>query len=301
MKKSIRDSFGESLVEIGKQNEKIVAVSCDLKNACRLNLFFEQFPERSIECGIAEANAIGISSGLALSGFRPFLASFGSFITGKNIEIRTSVSYNLASVVIVGTHGGLIGPDGATQAALQDIAVMRTIPDFEIFQPCSNNDVKSIMNYLKDSKKPTYLRIGRNEIDEFLPEEHKFQIGKANLIIKGKEKLVISSGPMVRNCYDAIKDNNTSGLLNISSLKPIDENQIIEIIKNYNKVITVEDHLIEGGLGSIISEIASSNGLNIKVFRHGLINEFIESDTPSNLEKKYKLDPIGIREKINNF
>lgn len=298
MIKSIRDSFGESLVEAGESNKNIVAVSCDLKNACRLNLFFEKFPERSIECGIAEANALGISAGLSFLGFRPFIASFGSFISGKNIEIRTSIAYNLAPVVIVGTHGGLIGPDGATQAALQDIAVMRTIPNIEVFQPCSELDVKKIVEYVSNSNLPTYLRIGRNEIEEFLPENHTFTLGKANIIIEGNDILVISSGPMVKNCYDAIINNLDVGLLNISSLKPIDEEQISSIIKRYNKVITVEDHLIDGGLGSIVSDIITSNGLDKRLYRHGLKDEFIESDTPGYLESKYKLDAEGIEKKI---
>ena len=205
MIKSLRDAFGESLVNEAQNIENIVAVSCDLKKACKLDNFFKKFPNRSFEIGIAEANAIGIAAGLSFMGYRPFLASFGSFISGKNIEIRTTISYNLAPVVIVGTHGGLIGADGATQAALQDIAVMRTIPDIEIFQPCTPIDVEQLMKYVVRSNKPTYLRIGRNEIKEFFDHEHKFQLGIGNVIKNGSKNLVISSGPVVRNCIDAIK------------------------------------------------------------------------------------------------
>ncbi len=299
--KSIRDAFGEALVEEGKINSSILAVSCDLKNACKLENFFKNFPERSYEVGIAEANGIGIATGLALSGFRPFIASFGSFIMGKNIEIRTSISYNLAPVVVVGTHGGLIGADGATQAALQDIGVMRSIPDFEVFQPCSEKDVKSMMSYVSTSRKPTYMRVGRNEIKEFLPEDHRFEVGKPNLIKTGTEKLLISSGPMVVNCLNAIIGTEISekfGLLNVSSLSPLDEEALLAHTQAYDEIITIEDHVIQGGLGSIIAEILAKNSIAKKFKMHGLSNEFINSDTPEQLEKEYKLDPEGIREII---
>jgi len=301
--KTIRQAFGESLVEFGKTNSKIVAISCDLKNACKLDLFFKKFPERSFEIGIAEANAIGIATGLALSGFRPFLASFGSFITGKNIEIRTSISYNLAPVVIVGTHGGLIGADGATQAALQDIAVMRTIPNFDLFQPCSPHNTRCIIEYASKTKKPTYIRIARNEVEEFLDSNHKFIIGEPDHLIVGKKNVIISSGPMVRNCIDAINLSGTDkfGLINISSLKPLNENSIINLINKYEKILIVEDHLINGGLGSIISEIITKNGIGKKIYFHGLNDEFIESDTPENLAKNYKLDSQGILSIISNI
>lgn len=297
-KKSIRDSFGEALIKYGKTNKKIVAVSCDLKGATKLDKFFQKYPSRSIECGIAEANAVSIAAGISFLGFRPFLSSFGSFIVGKNIEIRTSIAYNLAPVVIVGTHGGLIGPDGATQAALQDISVMRTIPDMEVFQPCSDLDTKQIIKYLCRSSKPAYLRIARNEVQEFLPKNYKFKKGFSTKILEGKKLLVLSSGPMTRNCYDAIKNILDVSLINISSIKPLDEMHLIKSIKKFKKILTVEDHLIEGGLGGIVAEILSKFNLNVKLYRHGLNNEFINSDTPKNLEKYYKLDPAGIRKII---
>ena len=149
---SIREAFGKELVKLGKKNKNIVAVSCDLKDACKLSFFLKKFPKRSFEIGIAEANAVGIAAGLSMSGFRPFLASFASFITGKNVEIRTSISYNKCGVVIVGTHGGLIGPDGATQSSVQDIAVMRSLPYFEIIQPSSPLETKQIIAYVEKVK-----------------------------------------------------------------------------------------------------------------------------------------------------
>tara|TARA_B100000787_G_scaffold140864_1_gene109913 strand:- start:84 stop:1007 length:924 start_codon:yes stop_codon:yes gene_type:complete len=300
---SIRDAFGKALAAEGKRNNKIVAVSIDLKGACKLSYFFESFPERSFEVGIAEANAVGVATGLSFEGFRPFVASFGSFITGKSAEIRNSISYNKAPVVIVGTHCGLIGSDGATQSALQDLSIMRSMPYFNVFQPCTPLDTKEIIKYVCKTKEPTYLRIARNEIPEFLNKNHKFKIGMPNEILKGKKKLIISSGAMVYNCLKAIKDikNSEYGLVNISSIKPLNSKALIKIMRKYKKVIAVEDHSILGGLGSIVSEIIAENNLNIQYKMHGLKNGFIDSDVPDQLEKEYQMDTKSLTKIFNNL
>ena len=299
---SIREAFGKELVKIGKKNKKIVAVSCDLKDACKLSFFFNKFPKRSFEIGIAEANAVGIAAGLSMSGFRPFLASFASFITGKNVEIRTSISYNKCGVVIVGTHGGLIGPDGATQSSVQDVAVMRSLPYFEIFQPSTPNETKQIINYTAKNKKPTYLRIARNEVIEFLPKNYKFKAGTPSIIYKGKNNLVISSGPILANCFAAVKKiKKNIGILNLSSLKPLDEKHMVRILKKYKNIITVEDHSIIGGLGSIIARICAKNKLNKNLKIHGIKDDFVDSDTPSSLEKFYKLDIKSLEKIFKKF
>jgi transketolase len=300
---SIRDAFGRSLVLNAKRNKKIVVVSCDLKSATKIDSFFKEFPERSIEVGIAEANAIGIAAGLSFENLRPFVVSFGSFISGKNTEIRNSISYNKAGVVIVGTHSGLIGSDGATQSALQDIGLMTSLEGFQVFQPCSELDTMQIMNYLCKSSEPAYLRISRNEVQEFLPKNYIFKLGEAFEVIKGSEKLVISSGAMVYNCYRAINNfkNNKIGLLNLSSLKPINEKKLINILNKYKKIIIIEDHYILGGLGSIISDIVLKNNIKVKVLSHGMTQGFIDSDIPENLEKIYKLDPESIRTLVDKF
>ena len=299
---SIREAFGKELVRLGKTNKKIVAVSCDLKDACKLSFFFEKYPKRSFEVGIAEANAVGISAGLSMSGFRPFLASFASFITGKNVEIRTSISYNKCGVVIVGTHGGLIGPDGATQSSVQDVAVMRSLPYFEIIQPSSPLETKQITAYSASSKKPTYLRIARNEVTEFHPKNYKFKMGFPSLIKKGKANLVISSGPILSNCVAAVKKTNKDiGILNLSSIKPLNEKHMLKILKNYRNIITVEDHSTIGGLGSVVAEILARNKLSKKFKIHGIKDDFVDSDTPSSLEKFYKLDIKNLEKIFKNF
>ena len=203
--KSIREQFGKTLAEVAKKDKKIVVVSCDLRFSCKLDTFAKNFPKRFFEVGIAEANGIGIAAGLAMAGYRPFIASFASFITGKNLEIRTSISYNIAPVVIVGTHGGLIGPDGATQSGLQDISVMRSIPNFKIFQPCSEIETKQIIEYAAKDNAPTYIRIARNVIPEFLNSNYKFVPGDNRYIKRGSKYAIISSGPMLYNCLKALE------------------------------------------------------------------------------------------------
>jgi len=301
--KSIREQFGQTLLELAQKNTKIVAISCDLSGACKLNLFAKKFPKRFIEVGIAEANGVGIASGLALNGFKPFIASFSSFITGKNLEIRCSISYNNAPVVIIGTHGGMIGADGATQSGLQDISVMRSLPNFQVYQPCSNLETAQIINHVSKLDKPAYVRIARNVIPEFLPKNYKFKFKKLTTIKNGKKIAIISSGPMLYNCFKAIekiKDKEKFALLNLSTIKPLDEKQIVLKLKKFQKIITVEDHTIEGGIGSAIAEVMSNSTYVKKIKMLGITNKFINSDNPTNLEKKFKLDINNLYKIFNN-
>ena len=302
--RSIREQFGQTLSDLAKKNKKIVAISCDLRGACKLNTFAKKFPKRFIEVGIAEANGVGIASGLALNGFKPFLASFSSFITGKNIEIRCSISYNNSPVVIIGTHGGMIGADGATQSGLQDISVMRSLPNFHVYQPCSNLETTQIIDHVSKLDKPAYVRIARNVIPEFLPKNYKFKFKKLTTIKNGKKIAIISSGPMLYNCFKAIekiKDKEKFALLNLSTIKPLNEKQIIQKLKKFQRIVTVEDHTIEGGIGSVIAEVMSNSAHPKKIQMLGITNKFINSDNPTNLEKKFKLDINNLYKIINSF
>ena len=258
-KEALRDVFGKYLVELGKKYKDLIVVSCDLKSATKTVDFFKKYPDRSIEVGIAEANGLGISAGLALSGYKTLISSFGAFITGKQLEIRTSISYNNAPVKIVGTHGGFIGTDGATQAGTQDISIMTGMPNFEVFQPCSPIETKKILKYVITSKKPSYIRICRNEVDEIYTDNYKFIPGKAYEVIKGDKNFIISSGPMIHNCIEAVKILKTKykkevGLINIHSFKPFNQNSLQRIIKNTKNILVVEDHSFYGGLFSVINQ-----------------------------------------------
>lgn len=295
----IRDVFGITLKELGKINKKIFAISPDLKAATKLSYFFKEFPNRSIETGIAEANAIGIAAGIALSGLKPVISSFGAFLTGKNVEIRTSISFNNANVIIAGTHGGLIGPDGPSQAGLQDIAVMRSIPNMCVYQPATAIETKKILEFSIKSNKPIYIRISRQVNKEFYTNNYNFIDGNPVVIDKNyKDGIIISSGNTLQHCYEAKEKlkliGKNLGLINIPSIKPLNKNKLKNLIKKTKRIFTVEDHNIYGGLGSVILESISDMENKPKVFIHGLKDIFIQSDDVKNLYKYYGLDKNGI-------
>lgn len=300
MSVALRDAFGLELLKIGKKNKKIIAISPDLKAATKLSYFFEKFPSRSVETGIAEANAIGIAAGLAMSGFRPVISSFASFLTGKNVEIRTSIAFNKAPVVLVGTHGGLIGPDGPTQAGLQDISVMRSIPNIKVFQPSTEIETQKILQkYLsKNSREIIYLRISREKTQEFFSENFKFIEGNINFLIKEfKDACILTSGPMLEKCYKAIKKikKYKIGLGNLSSIKPINLKKLKLLSNKTKRIITVEDHSTMGGLGSAVNE--SLNLINSKCYIHnyGINDVFTQSGDVESLYKFYKLDEHSLK------
>ncbi len=298
--KALRDIFGTEIVKIAAKNKKIIAISPDLKQATKLSYFFEKYPDRSIETGIAEANAVGIAAGLAMSGFRPIISSFGSFLTGKNIEIRTSIAFNNAPVILVGTHGGLIGPDGPTQAGLQDISVMRSIPNIKVVQPSTEIETKKILQkYLSSkSKDIVYIRISREKTKEFFNTNFKFKEGDINLIINNcNDALVLTSGPMLGKCYDAIKKikKYKIGLGNLSSIKPINLKILKKLSKKTKKIITVEDHNVMGGLGSAINEALNKVKSQCEIYNYGLDDIFTQSGDVDSLYKYYKLDEINLK------
>jgi transketolase len=301
---AIRDAFGEALLEAGHAYKNVVVLSCDLKGATKTKAFFDAFPQRSFEVGIAEANGLGISAGLALAGLRPFISSFGSFITGKNVEIRTSIAYNDAPVVIVGTHGGLIGPDGTTQAGLQDITTMRAMPRFKIFQPASGKEAKAIVDHVARTRDLVYLRIARNKVPEIYDDHYRFMEGKGYILREGSDLTVIASGPVLHPALEAAQQCGARfsvQVVNMPSLKPIDRGLIIASAEHTRAVMTIEDHSIEGGLGSMVCEVIAEEALGVPVLRHGIQDIFTESGTPEELEEKYQLDAKGILWKIEQF
>ncbi len=304
IKTALRNVFGDELVKLGAKNKKIVVISCDLKSATKTSNFFKKFPKRSFEVGIAEANGLGIATGLSLKGFIPIISSFASFITGKFLEIRTSISYNNASVKIIGTHGGFIGKDGATQSGTQDIALMMSLPNFEIFQPCSPNEMKKILSHIIKSKKPSYVRICRNEVSEIYTNKFKFVPGKPIELLKGKNSVIISSGPLIHNCLEAIeilkRKKSYPGLININSYKPFDYKLLFNLIKTKNSILIVEDHVSHGGLTSLVHETLIKFGKSkCKVSSLNLDEKFSESGLPVDLEKENGFDPKNIAKLIN--
>jgi len=294
-KKALRNVFGDHLVYLGKINKKICVVSCDLKSATKTSGFFKKFPKRSFEVGIAEANGLGIAAGLALKGLIPIISSFGAFITGKFLEIRTSISYNNIPVKIIGTHGGFIGKDGATQSGTQDITLMTSLPNFEVFQPCSPIETIKIMDYVIKSNKPSYIRICRNNVGEVFNKNYKFVPGKPIQLIDSKTNIIISSGPLIFNCYEAIKILSKKkinvGLVNVSSFKPFNYLSLKKLLKTKKNILVVEDHVSHGGISSLVYETIAKFNINVKNIKSlNLDDKFSESGNPDDLEKANGFD-----------
>ena len=233
-----------------------------------------------------------------ISGVCKSLSSFGAFLTGKNVEIRTSIAYNNASVVLVGTHGGLIGPDGATQSGIQDVSVMRSIPRMKVFQPSSPVLTHKILSHCISLECPSYIRVARNEVAEIYENDLEFVEGHP--IYHGEESdiMLISSGPMVHNCLAAakiLKENQSIkvGVIDVPSIKPLNSEVFFKLIRKSKLLVSVEDHMIEGGIGSMIAETISSSDIRTKLYIKGL-NGFVGSGKPADLEKRYSLDRDSI-------
>lgn len=299
MSVAIRETFGREVVKLARKNKKILALTADLKNATKIEYFFQEFPNRSFEVGIAEANCIGIATGLALSGYRPVVTSFGSFLSGKNVEIRVSTAFNNAPVILVGTHGGLIGPDGPTQSGLQDISVMRSIPNIKVFQPASNIETKAILKHCFNLKDPIYLRISRQANKEYLKPNYVFKEGEPVKLIKNHRDIAIfCSGNTVERCMEAAKllnekFNLKAGVINLPSIKPINSKSVLKIINKTRIAFCFEDHSTFGGLGSALIECVSNFKFKTPIILNG-INSFTESGPVEELYQKYKLDKDSI-------
>ncbi len=298
--KATRDAFGEQLVESGKNNPNIVGVNADLGKATKLSKFGEAYPDRFFEVGIAENNMIGVASGLSEYGYKVFLASFASFLTGKYDTIRCSISYSNAPCIIVGTHGGLaIGKDGVTQMGLEDLSLMRSLPGMTVLNPSTYNQTKSVVKWLCDNdlNNPYYLRLGRQPVEELYNEDISFELGRGIICKEGSNGVVFSTGCTLPDVIEATKDLDVT-VIDMPTIKPLDK----EIIKHYSKgnIFTVEDHSIIGGLGSSVAEVMAEEGIQGKLHRIGVNDVFPESGTPADLYEKYGLSANRIKEKISN-
>ena len=300
--KATRDFFGEHLISLAELDSSIVVVNCDLGEATRTLDFKRKFPNRFIECGIAEANAISIASGLSKNGLKPFVTSFGHFLTGKFLEIFQSVGLNNSNVVLVGTHSGLaIGKDGPTQMGLRDVGLMRLLPNFSIYQPINEEQTHQSMNEIINKFGPKYLRLNRQSQDFFSYDE-EFIFGNHSEIIIGEKLLVITQGAPTIEAYNAIKElheKDSIGLTSIQSL-PLNENNFIKSLENYQKILVVEDHYSSGGISDVVSSIIPENKLNI-LLKTLAVDDYGQAGSPEDLYKRYSLDKFGIQEKISKF
>ncbi|MCS7183810.1 MAG: transketolase family protein [Patescibacteria group bacterium] len=302
--KPIRDGYGDALVELGEKNKNVVVLTADLAESTRAHKFAEKFPERFIECGVAEQNMAGIAAGLGVSGKIAFISSYATFSPGKNWEtIRTTIIYNDSNVKIAGHHSGIItGPDGATHQATEDIAITRCWPNIKIISPCDYWEAKKATLYSAEVYGPFYLRFVRDKTPIITTEKTPFNFGKIEIfwISENPQLAIFATGHLVYQALLAakeLKEENIDVLvLNVHTIKPLEENKILEISSQVKGIISLEDHQVIGGLGSAIAEVLAKKGGNIpKLVMLGLQNTFGESGTPDELIKKYQMDKEAVK------
>lgn len=304
-KKSIRDGFGEGLVIAGEKDEKVFALSADLKESTRVDLFAEKFPERYIQVGVAEQALVTIASGLAAYGKIPFTTSYAVFSPGRTWEqIRTTIALNNVPVKIIGCHAGLgAGPYGSTHQSLEDIALMRTLPNMIVVCPADAIEAKKATIEIAKNGKPTYLRLERPQTPTFTTEESPFKIGRAETLWESKDPQVaiVACGSLVYEALLAAKVLEKKGIdvlvINSHTIKPMDERTIIRVAKTCGAVVTVEEHQVAGGLGSAVSEVLAKN-FPVPMEFIGIQDSFGESGTYNELKKKFGLTQKDIIEAV---
>lgn len=307
IKTPMKNGFGQALVEMGEKYKTLVGLGLDITNSVGMNFFKERFPERFFSIGIAEQNAAAIAAGLALSGKIPIFSTYAVFSAMRTADqIRVSICYNNLHVIIGGAHAGIsVGPDGATHQALEDIAVMRSLPNMCVLSPCDENQTRlATIAAIKDAKGPTYIRYGREPVPNFTDRDDNFEIGKAKLLRKGKDIGIIATGSMVYTALMVAEELEKFGIsasiLNIHTIKPIDNEAIIKLAQKTARIVSIEEHQIFGGLGSAVAEVLSQN-YPVKMNIIGMPDVFGESGTPEELLIKYGLDTKSIYYRIVNF
>lgn len=302
-----RESYGNALKELGKKHENLVVLDADLAGATKTSIFQKEFPDRHIDCGIAESNMTGIAAGLAATGMVPFMSTFAMFAAGRAFEqIRNTVGYPHLNVKIGATHAGIsVGEDGATHQCNEDIALMRTIPGMTILNPSDDIEAKAAVKASYEMDGPVYLRFGRlaTPIINDNPDYY-FEIGKGITLKEGKDLTLIATGLEVSYALEAAYQLEKEGLnakvINIHTIKPLDTELIINAAKETRKIVTIEEHSIIGGLGGAVCE-ALSEQYPVPVKRIGIRDEFGQSGTAAGLLKHYKLDTEGILEQIKEY
>jgi len=293
-----RDIYGKTLVELGRQNKDIVALDADLSNSTRTALFAKEFPERFFNFGVAEQNMLATASGLASCGKIVFVSTFAMFATGRTWDqIRNSVAYNNFNVKIVATHAGVtVGPDGASHQALEDIALMRVIPNMKIIVPCDAGQTGEAVIAAANTDGPFYIRLGRSKVPN-IENKGKFELGKAQVLREGKDLAIIACGIMVDAALEAagnlLKKGIKAGVVNLHTINPLDRDMVLRQARSTGGLIVCEEHTVIGGLASSIDEIVAEN-YPTKVLRIGIRNRFGQSGESAELLKEYNLTSADI-------
>ena len=301
-KKDTRSGFGDGLTELGLKNENVVALCADLTGSLKMNEFKKNHPERFFQVGIAEANMMGIAAGLTIGGKIPFTGTFANFSTGRVYDqIRQSIAYSGKNVKICASHAGItLGEDGATHQILEDIGMMKMLPGMTVINTCDYNQTKAATIAIAKHKGPVYLRFGRPKVPVFTEPTQEFIIGKGVKLTEGKDVTIVATGHLVWESLEAAKILHNSGInaevINIHTIKPLDEKLILESISKTKCVVSAEEHNFLGGLGESISRVLAKN-LPAPQEYVATQDTFGESGTPAELMKKYGLDAASIVEK----
>ncbi len=293
-KKDTRSGFGAGIYELGKNNPNVVALTADLAGSLKLENFIKDFPDRYVQCGISEANMIGVSAGLTIGGKIPFATTFANFATGRVYDqIRQSVCYSNKNVKICASHAGLtLGEDGATHQILEDLGMMKMLPNMTVINPCDYNQTKAATLAIADHVGPVYLRFGRPVIPIFTPADQKFVIGKAWHVNEGSAVSIFATGHLV---WEAIKageilaaEGIEADIINIHTIKPLDETAILDSVRKTGCAVSAEEHMLNGGLGDSVAQVLARN-LPSPLEMIGVHDTFGESGTPDQLMQKYGL------------
>ena len=293
--KDTRSGFGAAMTELGESNEQVVALCADLTGSLKLGDFAKKFPDRFFQAGIAEANMIGLAAGLAIGGKIPFATTFANFATGRVYDqIRQSVAYSGKNVKICASHAGLtLGEDGATHQILEDIGLMKMLPGMTVINTCDYNQTKAATKAIAEHDGPVYLRFGRPKMPIFVPEDQAFEIGKAWKISEGKDVTIVATGHLVWKSIEAARILEEKGisveLINIHTIKPLDETAILESVAKTGCVVSAEEHQINGGLGESVAGLLTRNN-PVPMEMVAVDDSFGESGKPNELMAKYHID-----------
>jgi len=297
--KATRDAFGETLVELGRKNRKIVVLSGDLEDSTRAEYFKKEFPKRFFNLGIAEQDILGTAVGLSLDGLIPFACSFAVFLTNRAYGIlRISICYNKRNVKVIGSHAGLtVGPDGATAQCLEDFAITRVLPNILVISPADAIETEKATRAMVDIYGPVYMRLGRTPFPIITKNSDPFVVGKANTLREGKNLTIVATGLLVSESLKAAdvlaKEDIEVRVINMHTIKPIDQETIIQAAKETGAIVTAEEHQINGGLGSAVAEVLGKN-VPVPLEMVAVNDTFGESGDPEGLLKKYHLKDVDI-------